>query len=67
MIWVLTEEYNQYDQYGEYFIHAWVEKPTKEQLSKLVDPKEADYLLETGGGRKHNYENNWYYLREMEE
>lgn len=35
-IWVLLEEYNDYDQHGEYFVHAWNHKPSKEELSEHV-------------------------------
>jgi len=35
-IWVLTEEYNAYDQYGEYFVWAWTHKPTRDELKKYI-------------------------------
>lgn len=31
-VWILTTEYNDYDQYGEYFLQAFASKPTPEQL-----------------------------------
>lgn len=31
-IWVLTREHNEYDQHGEYFTAAFVEKPSLQQL-----------------------------------
>lgn len=65
MIYVLTEEYNQYDQYGEYFIHAWIGKPTAEQLKLHVHPStDLDYLL-CGGGRRYK-EHHWYNLQEIQ-
>lgn len=36
--WILTEEYNEYNQYGGYFVTWWPEKPTEEQLAKWTDP-----------------------------
>lgn len=69
MIYVLTEEYNDYDQYGEYFVHAWIGKPNREQLRKQLvnaNDKSLDYIL-TGGGRTRRDENHWYHLREVED
>ncbi len=64
-IWILTEAYNDYDQHGEYFVAAFANKPTKEQLAKHdIHGEEADHVL-NGGGRR-NYEYNWYYLQEYE-
>lgn len=60
-IWVLTKEYNDYDQHGEYFIHAWNKKPTAKELE---DHGVEDYRLEhvlSGGGRQ-NFEYDWYAL-----
>lgn len=71
-VWVLTSEYNAYDQYGEYFIHAWHEKPSATQLAKVLKTKEDivrdnDYLhfLLNGGGREQ-LEYVWYNLQEHE-
>lgn len=65
-IWVLTAEYNEYDQYGEYYIKSHKEKFTREELKKLIIVNDAtiDHILE-GGGRRE-YENQWYWLREEE-
>ena len=63
-IWVLTEEYNDYDQHGEYFVHAWNSKPTGDQLREVIGhggDKFINHVL-AGGGREQ-YENSWYYLR----
>lgn len=62
-MWILTEAYNAYDQFGDYFLAAWLEKPSEEQLKKILPTVDGNYLLETGGGRK-NYENHWYNLVE---
>jgi hypothetical protein len=70
---MLTVEYNQYDQMGEYFV-AWFErKPTKEELGKVLleDDKHDKALIEhvlKGGGRKKPYKptnEHWYFLREV--
>ena len=64
-VWVLTEEYNAYDQYGEYFLKAFKNKPTKEQLlDSRVHPWDVEHVL-NGGGRV-KYENQWYNLNEIE-
>ena len=46
-MWILTSEYNDYDQHGEYFEAAWLEKPTKEQLSKItqLDGEDLEHIL----------------------
>ena len=62
-MWILTEEYNDYDQHGEYFLHAWLFKPTKSQLLEHVDGSLLDHIL-AGGGRLGT-EHVWYYLREL--
>jgi len=73
-IWVLTEEYNSYDQFGEYFVHAWNHKPSKLELLQcdveLTRPFVIDYLQHVleGGGRIEQgnyYDNRWYILKEI--
>ena len=71
-IWVLTEEYNDYGQYGEYFVAAFKVKPTVEELQKLceVDEETAEHIwngggqCKTGTGNKTCYEDNWHLLKE---
>lgn len=64
MIYVLTEEYNEYDQYGEYFVHAWIGKPTDMQLAEHVRPgNNIDWILRGGGRIDKEY--HWYNLREV--
>ena len=70
-MWVLTAEYNQYDQFGEYFVACWRQKPTAGQLRDTLNTQEysdtnlIDHLMK-GGGRR-NYEDQWYELYEIEE
>lgn len=50
-VWVLTDEYTDYDQHGEYYLAAFKDKPTNEQLEKILGPCQygvLDHLL-TGG------------------
>ena len=73
-MYILTEEYNDYSQYGEYFVAAWLEKPTEAQVKEKLDGCYGEYshqimaikLLEEGGGRIRG-ENHWYNLQEYEE
>lgn len=57
-VYVLTREENQYDQYGEYFVHCWLHPPTPEELLE----QGATHL-----GRKtygpNSYDNTWYNLQ----
>lgn len=73
-IWVLTEEYNAYDQYGEYFVWAWTHKPTSEELKKYVKDTsrigQEDYIgyVLNGGGQidlGKYYDTQWYLLKEL--
>lgn len=68
-VWVLTEEYNQYDQYGKYFRAVFKDKPTIEQLVSIgIAEWYASELLQTGGGRNpsRGYATEWLYLEEFE-
>ena len=62
-VWILTEEYNEYDQHGEYFLAVFAEKPTAEKLIKIgVHESEVEHVL-SGGCRIKN-EHQWYHLKE---
>lgn len=69
--YVLTEEYNDYDQHGEYFVAVFKTLPTKEQIDKIIcypyQTVKDDFLnhILNGGGRI-KYEGHWYNLREVE-
>ena len=74
-IWVLTEERNDYNQYGEYFITCWKEKPSLEDLTSILrasgdDGTRAERLLnptEPGEVLRINDEDIWYILDEIKE
>lgn len=66
-MWIITREINQYDQDGEYFVSAFIDKPTMEQITDCIGcNKEYGSHLLNGGGRIDK-ENEWYYLREIKE
>ena len=69
-VWILTSEYNDYDQHGEYFIKAYMDKPNRDSISAdlELDPEfHTDTILHilNGGGRQ-KVEYIWYYLRQVE-
>jgi hypothetical protein len=76
-VWMLTTEYNEYDQYGEYFVGVFQEKPSVEALATFC-AKEKIYIgadtasglaflfhLQKGGGRR-GVEEQWYNLKQVE-
>lgn len=65
-VWILTSEYNDYDQHGEYFEAVFAEKPTALQIQKVCEVNEigAKHIL-NGGGRNGN-EHQWYNLKECD-
>ena len=62
-VWVLTKEYNDYDQYGEYFIAVFSEKPHHSQLTECEVPRHRLRHVLNGGGRV-DYEDEWFHLKE---
>jgi len=64
-IWVLTSEYNEYGQEGDYFICAWKNKPTHKQLKNILSTTDIELVehVLSGGGRKGT-EFMWYNLIE---
>lgn len=63
-VWILTSEYNDYDQYGEYFVDVFANKPTHQQLTDYgVLQNRLRHVL-NGGGRIGN-ENEWFNLKEV--
>jgi len=63
-IWILTEDWNDYNQHGSYFIAAWIEKPSTGEIMKSLktSESEAQHIL-SGGGRRGS-EDTWYSLFE---
>lgn len=64
-IWVLTNAVNDYNQYGDYFIDCWLQKPTKEELLACNVPENRIQHVLNGGGRFNDYEDDWFYLEEI--
>jgi len=73
--YILTTEYNDFDQHGEYFV-AWFHKePSPDELRQtLIREMETDscelcyHLLATGGGRRmkcREDEYQWFHLRQI--
>ncbi len=65
-MWIVTRAINDYNQDGDYFVSAFLDKPTFQDLKKLLQ-SESDVTigkLIRGGGRQ-DFEGNWYYLTEM--
>lgn len=69
--YILTSEWNAYDQFGEYFIAWFHRKPTPDELRKVMIEKEEEDSCElcchilNGGGRTEQMEDRWYHLREV--
>lgn len=63
-IWVLTKEYNDYNQHGEYYVAAFKEKPSTEMIKTIINCSDdmAAWIL-SGGGRE-GIEDVWYNLIE---
>lgn len=68
-VYILTKEYNEYDQYGEYFEDVFKDKPSPEQLSKSTnyasDSESIRKLLAVGTCRLRG-DHSWYNLRKEE-
>ena len=70
-VWILTEEFNAYDQYGKYFREVYSDKPNVKQIEVATgeNRKFCEWLLESGGGRENPWEkfpDSWYYLRQVD-
>lgn len=64
-VWILTEEFNAYDQYGEYFVAVFSERPHHAQLSAHEVPQNRLRHVLNGGGRVGT-EDRWFHLRKVE-
>lgn len=66
-MWIVTSEYNAYDQEGEYFVAAYLNKPTFTQLKKLIGVNDVTVGKLTRGGGRQNTEEKWYNLHEVKD
>ena len=76
-VWVLTEEHNDYNQHGEYFVAVFGDLPTVQRLASALslhdgasrpNVMEALALIEhiRNGGGRIGTEDVWYNLKEQE-
>lgn len=63
-MWVLTRAINDYNQEGAYLVAAYSDKPSKQELQRIVSDEIAEHLVTSGGGRR-GYEHEWFYLTEL--
>ncbi len=66
-MWILTREINEYNQDGAYFVFAFQNKPTIQELKdvlKIENDTTIEWIMQ-GGGRQC-LEDEWYYLFEMD-
>ena len=66
-MWIVTIEYNEYNQQGEYFLAAYLEKPTFKQLKKLIGEDDVTVGKLTRGGERQGEAYTWYNLFEATE
>lgn len=62
-VWILTSEYNDYDQHGAYFEAVFLNKPTHQQLTESGVPQTRLRHVLNGGGRVQD-ESKWFFLNE---
>ena len=61
IVWILTNEVNEYDQCGEYFLGVFGKQPTRDQLRAMgVAESEVEHVLAGGGRRGDEY--CWFHL-----
>jgi hypothetical protein len=65
VMWVVTREHNLYDQEGEYFVVAFDNKPTFQELKKLIGGSDVTIGKLTRGGGRQEFEEVWYNLYEV--
>ena len=69
-MWLLTKEYNDYDQYGEYYVYAWNHRPNLQEVDLALDTLTDGYHdikhILNGGGRQKD-EDIWFNLFEQTE
>ena len=60
-MWILTQSYNEHDQFGDYFISAFENRPTEDEIKKVLknecelDPHLSSHVLQGGGRRNQEY------------
>jgi hypothetical protein len=64
-MWVITKCINEYDQAGDYFVAAFNERPSLNEIMMTVgcNEKYANNILSNGG--RIGSEHDWYYLTEV--
>ena len=66
-IWVVVKIVNAYEQYGAYFVGLFIDKPTFQDLKRLL-PEQNDTTIGklTRGGGRQDIEDEWFSLMEVE-
>jgi hypothetical protein len=64
-MWVVTQAVNEYDQFGDYLVCVFENKPTQNELKEIIGGNDdfINHLL-NGGGRRE-WEDEWYFLTEL--
>ncbi len=68
-MWIIIAEVNDYNQHGSYFVGTYINKPSVNELAKLLNQSAGDKVIQnlvTGGGRI-NLKHEWYFLKEVVE
>jgi hypothetical protein len=67
-MWIVTMAVNDHNQYGDYFVSAFTEKPTFKVLKKAL-PRVSDVTVGklTRGGGRESFEGEWYFLTEVKD
>jgi hypothetical protein len=67
-MWIVTASINEYNQEGDYFVAAYKDKPTFQQLKDLF-PNAEDAMVGklTRGGGREGAEYEWFELTEVAE
>ena len=69
-MWILTKEYNQYDQEGAYYVKAWCSKPSIAEVFDVLVKDDGPFSLQqvyAGGGRFPDTVDIWYNFFEDKE
>ena len=66
-VWIVVEEYNDYDQHGSYFVAAFTQKPTFKKLKEVLGLSDVTTGKLTRGGGREGFQDPWYKLIEINE